>query len=432
MTLISILDQKSNVLTHTTMTQLDVEAIITKIPTPTLLLTSKGHIACINDAAISTKLFANYLDGTEKRIQDLFPDLGTDDFLSLNNRKITVNPKDNLTEIQKIAFSFHPITTQTNDLCIVYLETKKPESQLEQILKTRVRSRPHTPDNRRSPIQKSNRSFSSDLVETLDKAKSQESLTIPAFGSKRFENFLKTTRTELRNSDLPAYTRGAEEVQRSDSPFDPKEQALITMTQLFCTTIHGFRNAMCPIMNKLEELTKNAENPATVQQLAEELTKSLKELEQIISKPIETDHSPKNTNLEITNPISITILPAEYEKDLFKILIAEDNIINFKILKQTLIQLGFKADNITHALDGEKAVEMFLGNDLIIMDIHMPHMNGDEAAEKILATAKIPIIAYTGGQKEEYNHEIFTENLIKPVTSAMLNSVLNTHFKFKE
>ncbi len=69
----------------------------------------------------------------------------------------------------------------------------------------------------------------------------------------------------------------------------------------------------------------------------------------------------------------------------FRILIAEDNEINQMVIKRHLLYYNFKIDIVS---DGEEAVDAFLKNpldyyDLILMDIHMPNMDGIEATKII-------------------------------------------------
>ena len=64
-------------------------------------------------------------------------------------------------------------------------------------------------------------------------------------------------------------------------------------------------------------------------------------------------------------------------------LLAEDNKTNQLIVKSLLEQVGIDA---IIANDGKEAVELYKGHrdkiDLILMDLHMPVMNGYEAAGK--------------------------------------------------
>src|SRR5690606_18440813 len=80
-----------------------------------------------------------------------------------------------------------------------------------------------------------------------------------------------------------------------------------------------------------------------------------------------------------------------------KILIAEDDDLNFLILKRMLKNMGITC--ILHAKNGAEAVEM-VGKDteisLVLMDIKMPEMSGEEAILKIRTfNPTIPIIAQT-------------------------------------
>lgn len=65
-----------------------------------------------------------------------------------------------------------------------------------------------------------------------------------------------------------------------------------------------------------------------------------------------------------------------------EILVAEDNAINAMLIKKILLDKGIKVD---HAVNGFKAVEAAKNKkyDCILMDIHMPEMNGFDAAKLI-------------------------------------------------
>ena len=81
----------------------------------------------------------------------------------------------------------------------------------------------------------------------------------------------------------------------------------------------------------------------------------------------------------------------------YHVLLVEDNNTNQLIAKSLLEQVGIKS---IIANDGKEAVEQFQKNediiDLILMDLHMPVMNGYEAAEEIRKlSANVPIIAMT-------------------------------------
>jgi two-component system CheB/CheR fusion protein len=97
-----------------------------------------------------------------------------------------------------------------------------------------------------------------------------------------------------------------------------------------------------------------------------------------------------------------TIVKEEEKKELkveiknIQILVVEDISLNQLLMKTLLDDFGFKCDI---ASNGKIAIEKIQTKsyDIILMDLHMPEMNGFEATEYIRNTmhAKIPIIALT-------------------------------------
>lgn len=97
----------------------------------------------------------------------------------------------------------------------------------------------------------------------------------------------------------------------------------------------------------------------------------------------------------------------EYKVRPLKILLAEDNAINQKVSMINIHKLGHQVEL---AGNGREAVEMFSRQtfDLILMDVHMPEMDGLEATREIRKIEKerqtdhpIPIIAMTATIYEE-------------------------------
>lgn len=92
---------------------------------------------------------------------------------------------------------------------------------------------------------------------------------------------------------------------------------------------------------------------------------------------------------------------------MIKILIAEDNILNQKIIEILIKRMGWSYKLVA---DGIEAVdECVNGNyDVILMDIDMPQMNGWEATIEIRRQKlSIPIIALTAYSEESFRKKSF-------------------------
>lgn len=93
-------------------------------------------------------------------------------------------------------------------------------------------------------------------------------------------------------------------------------------------------------------------------------------------------------------------------QEIKNIILIDDNHINRKVVRGLLSELPYKIDEDETAEGGLKKIEN--GNyDLILMDIELPDMNGDEATKKIRSSSKdkiknIPIIALTGNTQDEH------------------------------
>ncbi len=122
-----------------------------------------------------------------------------------------------------------------------------------------------------------------------------------------------------------------------------------------------------------------------------------------------------------------------------RILMVEDNAVNRSILAHQLKQLGCQH---TIARDGEEALTALAGGplpDLILMDCHMPNLDGWEATRRLRGWAdapdatkqrasKLPIIALTAAALPEERQRCLdagmNEFLSKPIRLAELHKIL--------
>ena len=113
-----------------------------------------------------------------------------------------------------------------------------------------------------------------------------------------------------------------------------------------------------------------------------------------------------------------------------RILVIDDELHIRSILSRLLETLGYEVEV---AEDGEKGIKVFdeMGDfDLIISDIRMPNMDGNEVARYIRNSDKsgTPLIAMTGFP-EELQMEMFDGILIKPFNLRDLSHMVNSFVK---
>lgn len=115
-----------------------------------------------------------------------------------------------------------------------------------------------------------------------------------------------------------------------------------------------------------------------------------------------------------------------------RILIAEDNIINIMLLKKILDQWDC---NYSLSKNGQEALDMVKTGefDVVLMDIHMPVMDGFEASRHIRELpdpniSKIKIIALTASSdvdiQQSFNFTYLDDYLLKPFSSSLLKEKL--------
>jgi len=122
----------------------------------------------------------------------------------------------------------------------------------------------------------------------------------------------------------------------------------------------------------------------------------------------------------------------ELEKPVFKgeVLLCEDNVMNQQVICEHLTRVGLKTVVAKNGKIGVDLIRSRIENgkkqfDLVFMDIHMPVMDGLEAASKILEfNVNIPIVALTANimsdDREIYKTSGMHDYVGKPFTSQEL------------
>lgn len=122
------------------------------------------------------------------------------------------------------------------------------------------------------------------------------------------------------------------------------------------------------------------------------------------------------------------------------VLVADDNLINRTLAKKVLSKWAIETDL---AENGQQVYEMVQQKDydLILMDLHMPVMDGLEATKKIrlLSAEKyktLPIIALTGSvfglDLEDLHQDGLTDHFLKPYTPEGLYNKIKFYLKKEE
>jgi PAS domain S-box-containing protein len=138
----------------------------------------------------------------------------------------------------------------------------------------------------------------------------------------------------------------------------------------------------------------------------------------------------KNSGKSISSGATDTTKPKNTEKPL--ILIAEDDESNYDYLAIVIKLSGY---NHIHAANGKEAVDLCRQNpeiSLVLMDIKMPVMNGDEATRQIRTfLPELPIIAATAhaqtGDEQRFREAGCNDYISKPINKDKLLAIIRKY-----
>ncbi len=109
-----------------------------------------------------------------------------------------------------------------------------------------------------------------------------------------------------------------------------------------------------------------------------------------------------------------------------RVLLTDDNAINRQVIKLFLAPQGC---DISEATNGKEALDKIASGefDIVLLDVHMPVMDGKEAIQRLRAIEKwkdLPVIALTAdamsGDREKYLSLGMTDYVSKPVDQREL------------
>ena len=112
-----------------------------------------------------------------------------------------------------------------------------------------------------------------------------------------------------------------------------------------------------------------------------------------------------------------------------RILLVEDNEINMEVAEFYLNAVHANVDKAWNGLEAvEKVKEQPNQYSLILMDIMMPKMNGDEAAKCIRKiNPSIPIVAMSAQSEYSIDQTIMNDSISKPIDGQKLNHILSKY-----
>ncbi len=132
-----------------------------------------------------------------------------------------------------------------------------------------------------------------------------------------------------------------------------------------------------------------------------------------------------------THPVPMIDVPPEPS---LRILLAEDNVVNQKVIIRLLDRIGYRADAVANGLEVISALSRSQ-YDIVLMDVQMPEMDGYEATRKVRET--IPsdcqpyIVAITANATDQDRQECLDAGmdayLSKPVRVEQLAEVIQTY-----
>ena len=148
---------------------------------------------------------------------------------------------------------------------------------------------------------------------------------------------------------------------------------------------------------------------------------------------VEQETVPVTSEPPVTEQVPTQNIQQDHIIEVNKVLVVDDNQLNVKVAERALKSLGLEVDSCLNGYDCIEKVKTGQTFDLILMDIMMPELGGEETFQKLkeINGFHTPVIAFTAdavsGAKEKYLSEGFTGYLSKPFSKEeMATTVKNS------
>ena len=175
-------------------------------------------------------------------------------------------------------------------------------------------------------------------------------------------------------------------------------------------------------------------------------------------EPGQSNFAPKALTRSRAQPVASESVPGSavatekgqqreaHDKAKARILLAEDNEINAMLGRRLLEHMGYEVIHVTDGRQALAAVRESVGGepfDVVLMDIHMPHMDGIRATQEIRAFEQVnglfhkplPIIALTANAFDDVKSECFAVGmnayLAKPFAREELREIIENSLRAK-
>ena len=208
-------------------------------------------------------------------------------------------------------------------------------------------------------------------------------------------------------------------------------QALVTMVD----TIADFSSCLGSPAAILHNLTlklqgngaAHASNGNAASAVAQSGSASLQGIEEV---PVKSPNGRGRTPFSAAGANFTTRVPADTAK-LIRILVAEDHLMNQRVMLRMLARLGYTADAVCNGVEAVSALTRS-PYDIVLMDCQMPELDGYEATRMIRKSGgrfqSTPIIAVTAnamaGDREKCLASGMSDYMSKPVLAQTLATTL--------